>query len=143
MITEAVNSVQGMAAQKKNLISYNLSPSLPYIDVDEFRVRQVIVNLLTNAIKFSPENSIISVTADVLGNDLIIQVIDHGIGIPKEELDNLFDQSNVSKSQTGNGLGLHICRQIVESHGGKIWAESTEGKGSTFSFTLPIAIAVR
>ena len=142
LITEAINSVQGIAQQKKNLISHDLPSSLPEVYVDEFRIKQVIINLLTNAIKFSPDESNISVNASVLGNDLFVQVIDYGIGIPEAEVPTLFNGYREVKSRgdsQGNGLGLYICRQIVEAHGGSIRAESVEGKGSTFSFTLPIA----
>ena len=146
LITEAINGVQGIAGQKKNLISHNLSPSLPEIEADEFRIKQVIINLLTNAIKFSPEKSTISVKASVLKNELLVQVIDHGMGIPEAELATLFSQSGGAKSRHemhGDGLGLYICRQIIEAHGGSIWAESVEGKGATFSFILPVAVPIK
>jgi signal transduction histidine kinase len=143
LITDAINGVQGIAGQKKNLISHDLSPELPEIEADEFRIKQVIINLLTNAIKFSPENSTISVKSTVLKNDLLVQVIDHGTGISEAELSTLFSGSGAAKNRhdaQGDGLGLYICRRIVEAHGGSIWAESVEGKGSTFSFILPIAL---
>jgi signal transduction histidine kinase len=145
LIAEAISGVQGIAGQKKNLISHNLSSSLPEIDVDEFRIKQVIINLLTNAIKFSPENSPITVNASVLKNELLVQVIDQGSGIPEAELATLFSglrEAKPRREMQGDGLGLYICRQIIEAHGGSIWAESVEGKGSTFSFILPVAVRV-
>jgi signal transduction histidine kinase len=144
IISEAIDSVQGMAQQKKNLISPDLAPSLPEIEVDAFRIKQVIVNLLANAIKFSPENSSIYVKASVCDGDLLVQVIDHGIGISPADIPALFSRYHQVKNNgnsEGMGLGLYICRQIVEAHNGRIWAESVEGQGSTFSFTLPIAAA--
>jgi signal transduction histidine kinase len=142
MITQAIDSVQGIAQQKKNLISHDFSSSLPEIEADEFRIKQVIINLLTNAIKFSPEDSIIVVKAGTLQDELLVQVIDRGSGIPESEIPYLFSGSPKVASGyeiQGEGLGLNICRQIIEAHGGNIWAQSAEGEGSTFSFTLPIA----
>jgi two-component system phosphate regulon sensor histidine kinase PhoR len=146
MITEAINSVQGIAQQKKNLISHSLSSTLPVITVDEFRIKQVIINLLTNAIKFSHDDGTIFVNAGVVGNDLLVQVVDHGIGMPVDELAMLFNpHRELIKGRDdihGDGLGLNISRQIVEAHGGNIWAESVEGSGSKFNFTLPITTPI-
>jgi nitrogen-specific signal transduction histidine kinase len=144
LISEAVDGVQGIAQQKKNLISYDLNPALPEIEADAFRIKQVIVNLLTNAVKFSPEGSSIDVKAEVHNQELLVQVIDHGIGIPQADIPAIFDRHYQAKNRgdaEGFGLGLFICRQIIEAHGGRIWVESVEGEGSTFSFSLPIATA--
>ncbi|OGN94632.1 MAG: hypothetical protein A2Y89_05335 [Chloroflexi bacterium RBG_13_51_18] len=141
MITKAIDSVQTIAQQKKNLISHNLVPDLPEINADAFRIKQVITNLLTNAIKFSPENRPIFVKAGMRGNELLVQVIDYGIGIPKGELSAIFNKNYRAENHgdiDGKGLGLYICRQIIKAHGGNIWAESVEGEGSTFCFSLPI-----
>ncbi len=142
VITEAVDSVQGMAEQKKNLINYNPDASLPPIVADTFRIKQVIVNLLDNAIKYSPEGNSIDIKTEARNNELLVQVTDHGIGISPADIPAIFSKSYRGKNRgdaEGDGLGLYICRQIVEAHGGRIWAESVEGEGSTFSFTLPIA----
>jgi signal transduction histidine kinase len=144
IITEAINSVQGMAEQKKNLISHNLTASLPGVEADAFRIKQVIINLLTNAIKFSPENRPIFLKAGVRDEELLVQVIDYGIGIPKTELPAIFNRYYQAENRgdvEGTGLGLYICQQIIQAHGGRIWAESVEGEGSTFCFSLPIATA--
>ena len=90
VISEAIDSVQGMAQQKKNLISHNLTSGLPEIEADATRIKQVIINLLTNAIKFSPEGSSIFVKAGVRNRELLVQVIDHGIGIPEAEIASYF-----------------------------------------------------
>ena len=127
IVSEAIDSVQGMAQQKKNLISHDLTPSLPEIEADAFRIKQVIVNLLANAIKFSPENSSIYVNAGVHDQELLIQIIDHGIGISQADIPALFERYYQAKNNgdaEGTGLGLFICRQIIEAHGGRIWAES-------------------
>jgi nitrogen-specific signal transduction histidine kinase len=146
IITEAIDSVQAIARQKKNLISHNAIMALPDISADGFRIKQVIINLLTNAIKFSPENSPILVKAGTRDRELLVQVIDRGIGIPEADIPAVFNRYYQAKNcndASGLGLGLYICRQIIEAHGGCIWAESVAGEGSIFSFTLPLAAAER
>ncbi len=144
IIHEAINGAQSMAQQKNNLIGHNLTPELPQVNADASRVKQVITNLLNNAIKFSPENRPIFVKVQPKDNELVVQVTDYGIGIPKGELKAIFNKGHRAENRgdvEGSGLGLHICQQIVKAHGGDIWAESVEGEGSTFCFTLPIAAA--
>jgi nitrogen-specific signal transduction histidine kinase len=142
VISEAVDSVQQLAQQKKNLISYDVAASLPEIKADGFRIKQVIINLLTNAIKFSPESSPVYIKAGVVDKELIVQVIDSGTGISPADMPSIFDRgfrgANGDNAE-GAGLGLNICREIIESHGGRIWAESVGGEGSKFSFSLPLA----
>ncbi|MBN1160776.1 MAG: hypothetical protein JXA17_02365 [Dehalococcoidales bacterium] len=141
MITEAIDGVKSMAQKRNNLIGHDLTPELPEVKADAFRIKQVITNLLTNAIRYSPENRPIFVKAQPQDNELLVQVVDYGIGVPKGELKSIFNKGHQASNRgdvEGNGLGLYICRQIVKAHGGKIWAESVEGEGSTFSFTLPI-----
>lgn len=146
VINQAIDSVQTTAQQKKNLINCDLGAPLPEIEADAFRLKQVIVNLLTNAIKFSPENSSIHISAEVRDKELRIKVMDHGIGISQADIPAIFDRryrgSNGDEAE-GSGLGLYICRQIVEAHGGRIWAESAVGEGSIFTFSLPLASASR
>ena len=110
--------------------------------VDPDKVLQVLDNLLTNAINYSPEGGKIIVTGENLGNEIRIGVSDQGIGIPKDKLELIFQKfyrvdSPLKHKVPGTGLGLSLCRYIVEAHGGRIWAESEEGKGSTFYFTIP------
>jgi signal transduction histidine kinase len=98
-------------------------------------------NLLDNAIKFSNDGGSIDVSAEVRGNDLLVQVTDQGIGIAEEARKSLFEKFYQVKSTTrvgGLGLGLYISKRIIEAHGGRIWVESVEGAGSTFSFTIPL-----
>jgi len=144
VISEAIDSVQTIAQQKKNLICHELAPDLPEVKADSSRIKQVITNLLTNAIKFSPENSPILVKAGTKDNQLLVQVIDRGIGIPRSELSAIFEKYHQAGNRgnvEGDGLGLYICRQVIKACGGDIWAESVEGEGSTFCFTLPIYTA--
>lgn len=114
------------------------------ISGDRFRISQVLLNLLTNAIKYSPENNKIIVRAKKDKNYVTVSVQDFGIGIPEDKLEHVFErfyQASIPKSQgrlTSLGLGLYISSEIVKRHGGKIWCKSKEGKGSTFYFTLPL-----
>ncbi len=117
--------------------------ALPQVLMDSDRIREVISNLIVNAIKFTPSGSItIKVSR---GQDLItITVADTGIGISQEYLPYLFQKfhqidSTATRKAQGTGLGLYICKSIIELHGGKIWVESEKGKGSRFSFTVQIA----
>ena len=116
----------------------------PVVNADQRRIYQVVQNLLTNAVKYSPHGGCITLSATTRGRELVILVADQGLGLPPSELDKIFDrfhrvQSDVSRGIGGTGLGLAICKGLVEAHGGRIWAESAgEGKGSTFRFTLPL-----
>ena len=112
----------------------------PSIQGDGVRLAQVFDNLFTNAIKYAP-NAPITVLLDQVGDKVIISFIDRGPGIPSEALDFIFDRFyrvRSEKSVTGTGLGLYICKQIIEAHRGKIWAESDPGQGTTFFIELPI-----
>jgi signal transduction histidine kinase len=110
---------------------------------DERKVKQILVNLLTNAVKFTPEGGQIKVEARSGDNAVIVSVTDTGIGIAKEDQEVIFEEfrqasGNYAQKREGTGLGLTLTRKFVEMHGGKIWVESEPGKGSTFTFTLPI-----
>lgn len=117
---------------------------LPPVWADPDHLDDVLTNLLDNAIKFSPEGGQITVEADTQDDQMIVSVTDEGIGIRSEELDRIFDrfhqaEGQDSRSRYGHGLGLYIARKLVEVQGGKIWVISTVGKGSRFSFSLPLA----
>jgi len=114
------------------------------VSLDAFRIEQVLLNLLHNAVKYSPARGSITVTLEgnQEQNQVVMQVQDHGIGIPAEQQPLLFQRFarayNV-EGITGVGLGLYLCRELVERHGGRIWFESIEGQGSTFFVALPLA----
>ena len=115
---------------------------LARVDIDAKRIRQVLDNLIDNAIKYSGEESEVVVSARRAGQELLISVVDLGRGIPAEDLERVFDrmyriEQRLAPEVGGVGLGLAICKGLVEAHGGRIWVESELGKGSTFCFTLP------
>ena len=136
------------AAQEKGIsLSSELSPDMPLVLADPGRVEQVLVNLVDNSIKFTPSGGHVTVTAGVSGENTgfaLVSVEDTGRGMSPEAMKNLFQrlyqvEQEGGGSRQGLGLGLFICSEIVSRHGGRIWADSEPGRGSTFSFTLPIA----
>lgn len=126
---------------KRQNLNIDLPASLPIIHGDGPRLEQVVLNLLTNATKFTPEGGTITLRAREQDTGMVIEVQDVGIGIAKDEQARLFkpySRLNADRqSHPGLGLGLALSKQVVELHGGKIWVESEPGKGSTFSFSLP------
>jgi len=124
-----------------------LSRLLLFIWLDRkqtFMLKTALRNLVSNAIKFTNNGGEININAKVNSADVTISVSDNGIGIPSENLTKLFDISEVlttlgTAKETGTGLGLLLCKEFVEKHGGKIWVESKVGKGSDFKFALPIS----
>lgn len=123
-----------------------VEPRLPAADVDPRRIEQVLHNLLDNAVKYSPKGGTITVTARS-GSSALVSVADEGIGIAPEEIDRVFERfyrasGAPAASRRGAGLGLSICRGIVEAHGGRIWLDSEPGRGTTVYVTLPLATQV-
>jgi two-component system phosphate regulon sensor histidine kinase PhoR len=117
---------------------------LPAILADRSRVEQVVLNLVHNAIKFTPAHGTITVSAQADQGALVVTVADTGVGVPEEEMPRLFERfykADRARSSEGTGLGLAIAKHIVQAHGGVIWVDSVVGKGSRFSFTLPLADA--
>jgi K+-sensing histidine kinase KdpD len=129
--------------EPKRRIELELERGLPKLTIDAKRIRQVVDNLIDNAIKYSPEETKVMVGARRVGQEILVSVVDQGVGIPEEELPKVFDrmyrlEQRLTGEMRGMGLGLAIARGLVEAHGGRIWAESEMGKGSAFYFTLPI-----
>jgi len=105
---------------------------------DGKRINQVLINLLTNALKYTPAGGEISVGIKDEPNEVTVTVADTGKGVSEKDIDRVFDEFyRGTGGEEGTGLGLSICRRIITMHGGRIWVESGEGKGSSFHFTLP------
>jgi two-component system phosphate regulon sensor histidine kinase PhoR len=145
VIDGAVERLRTFADRQRVGLEADISGEvLPVIWADEERLGQVLVNLLHNAIKFSPAEGVVAVSAYVANSELTVQVRDQGAGIPRQDLDRIFERFyKVDKArqrgQGGTGLGLAIARHIVQGHGGRIWAESDDsGHGSTVTFTIPL-----
>jgi two-component system phosphate regulon sensor histidine kinase PhoR len=121
---------------------FNCQPDLPTVFADPDRISQVLLNLVHNAIKFTPPGGEISLNAYQDGEQIVFFVKDTGVGIARKDLGRIFERfykADRARAGGGTGLGLSIARHMIESHGGYIWAESEEGVGSSFYFTLPIA----
>jgi len=141
LLQKAVDEIYSLAHQKNIVISINIAETLPKIEADSMRLKQVMFNLLNNAIRFSDDGSCVSVKAEVNNGEMLVKIEDQGIGIAEEVMPAIFNRFYQVKDPArvgGLGLGLYISKQIIEAHGGCIWAESINGKGSTFSFTLPL-----
>jgi signal transduction histidine kinase/HAMP domain-containing protein len=140
----AVAAVQRQSQQRRVTIELSLPADLPAVIGDPKRVEQVFVNLLANAVKFSPPDSRVLVTAHTEDGVVVVSVRDSGVGIKKEFQERMFgkfehQQGSLTRESQGAGLGLAISKQIIDALGGNIWVESEEGHGSTFFFTLPSA----
>jgi two-component system, OmpR family, phosphate regulon sensor histidine kinase PhoR len=143
-LAEEVISRLSSQAERQNLsVSGDFAADLPSVPADKDRVRQVITNLLHNAIKFTRPGGKIKVTTRTLPDSVVVDIADTGVGIPREELARIFERfykGDKSRAGEGTGMGLAIAKHVVEAHGGSIWVQSEEGKGSTFSFSLPLRV---
>jgi histidine kinase len=146
LVQTTVKRLSPQATAKRTRLHSSLPADLPHIQADEDRITQVLVNLVANAIQYTPEDGDVTISAARHTDEIHISVQDTGIGIPPEHLANLFtrfyrvDKSRSRNAGGGSGIGLTIARHLVEAHGGRIWAESAgEGQGSTFSFSLKIS----
>lgn len=145
LAADLVNSIGPSAREKKLDLRLEAEKGLPPVWADPARVRQIIGNLADNAFKFTPEGGTVTIKIGRSGEGpemAAVSVSDTGLGMEKADLGRIFDRlyqtSNISrKGMKGLGLGLHICKMLVESQGGRIWVESEKGKGSSFLFTLP------
>jgi len=133
---------QPAVEQKQQQLVIQIPNDLPQVEADPSRLEQVVLNLLSNASKYSPEKTVITYEASINNGSVLVEVKDQGIGITPEDQKSLFIPyhrvAQDRKSYMGIGLGLAVSKQIVEAHGGKIWVDSESGKGCTFKFTLPI-----
>ena len=144
VINESAAGLNNWAKTKSVNLETKIQDGLPEVNIDPDRIIQVLNNLIGNAIKFTPSNGTITVEAKLSepGSEIEVSVSDTGIGIAKENLQKVFDKfyqvgERVSSDINGTGIGLSIAKEIVELHGGKIWAESADGQGAKFIFSLP------
>lgn len=149
IINDTLDLIKANAEERNIVIKKELDPQLDFIEADKKKFKQVIFNLLSNAVKFSkPEGGVVAVKAKKVNDMAQISVSDTGIGIKEEDMGKLFMvfqqlDSGFARKYGGSGLGLAISKQLVELHGGKIWAESKYGEGSTFTFLLPLKVKRR
>jgi two-component system sensor histidine kinase VicK len=143
VIDSTISELEPLAARNSiHLISKISRKSIPLVVIDGEKISQVMQNIIDNAIKYTPKKGTVQIDITVETDNLVISVSDNGIGIPKDDLPKLFQRffrssNTLSLDSKGTGLGLYIAKVIVERHQGKIWAESTENKGSTFYIALP------
>jgi signal transduction histidine kinase len=141
LAAESVETARGAAAGKSIDLRFSTEDSLPPVGVDPTRMTQLLDNLLTNAVKFTPDQGTVSVRIGRRGDQAHVEIEDTGVGIPEREIANLFDRffrASTSVSAPGTGLGLSIVKSIAEAHGGTISVESEEGVGTTFLVDLPL-----
>jgi len=147
-IDNARTFVRERATNHEITLDVKVDERLGDIVGDERKIKQILLNLLSNAVKFTPEGGRITINARPINGSVEISVTDTGIGIAAEDQPKIFEEfrqvgSDNAKKIEGTGLGLTLAKKFVELHGGRIWVESEVGKGSTFVFTLPIAIAAQ
>jgi signal transduction histidine kinase len=147
VIARATSATASLLTGEGPVMVVDVEPGLPRIVGDRDRLIQVVINLISNAVKFTPEGTITCMAARDRGGDgVLVRVADTGVGIAPEDHARVFEQfgqagDTLTDKPRGTGLGLAICREIVEHHGGRLWLESAIGQGATFSFTLPAGLA--
>ena len=142
LIDDTVSRLRSLAERSGLSLSADVPSDLPPARADASRIFQVLMNLVHNAIKFTPPGGRITISAKPLGDRVVVSISDTGIGIAPEHLPRIFERffkADKSRASEGSGLGLAIAKHIVQAHNGEIWVESEVGKGSTFSFSLPLA----
>jgi signal transduction histidine kinase len=142
LVEDVVRTMRGQTEAASQTLSEEIQPGLPLINVEPDRIRQILVNLLTNAHEYSPEGASIAVAAHAVSAEVEISVTDNGPGIPSDQLERIFERftrgdAGLTQRVGGTGLGLAISKSLVELHGGSISAESVVGAGSTFRIRLP------
>ncbi len=143
LVKQTVTDISPTAKSRNIMLVFQDSPTdLPHVIADEMKIHEVLANLIDNAIKYTPEGGRVMVSLEKQDDKIITHVKDSGIGIPEDARSHLFTKfyrvsSELAAGAKGTGLGLYIAKSIVELHHGEIWVDSVEGKGSTFSFSLP------
>lgn len=145
VIAEVLHAISEFSDKKGISIHTHIHANIPHLVADKIKFKQIMFNLLSNAVKFTAKNGAITINVKLVEQYVQIGVSDTGIGIKSEDIDKLFKpffqlDSSYSRRYEGTGLGLVLTKHLVELHGGKIWVESDYGKGSTFTFTLPVKL---
>ncbi|KAB2860390.1 MAG: hybrid sensor histidine kinase/response regulator, partial [Anaerolineae bacterium] len=144
ILEQTLGIAEGLRQNEEVELAIEMTPDLPPVWGASDRIQQILVNLISNALKFTSRGTIL-VRAELSdGDTLLFSVADTGEGIPAENLPTIFDRFsmadlNLNRRRKGTGLGLAICKELVERHGGQIWVESEVGVGTTFYFTLPVS----
>ena len=142
---ELINDVMNETKLITTSHTINFLPCEPMtIHADKEKIEQVVINLFNNAIKYSPKQTVITVSCEIIDNKAQVCVKDEGIGIDEQDIDKLFKryyrvENKHTENITGFGIGLYLCAEIIKHHHGSIWVESELGKGSAFYFSLPLA----
>jgi len=142
LLQETIEIARDLTRGRPVELQFEVAGELPLIEVDRTRIRQVVLNILSNACAFTEAGSV-TLTARVVNREVVISITDTGAGIPTDKLPHLFDEfyqvdPSLRRSHAGAGLGLAITKHFVEAHGGRIWVESSAGKGTRFTFALPL-----
>ncbi len=139
IITKAIQITQGNAGKKNIIYNLNLNPALPELEINETKILQVIVNLLSNAIEASSPNSSISLNTFEKNNTIFVEVIDEGVGFNEILKDEIFTEFYTNK-EAGTGLGLSVCKTLLEEHNAEIIAKNNKTKGATFIVKFPLFV---
>jgi two-component system sensor histidine kinase KdpD len=145
LIHDVLSHMQSLLQGRE--VRTSIPDDLPPVELDYLQMDQVMTNLLENAVRYTPPTSPIEISAAVVGEEMVISIADYGPGIPSTDLERIFDKfyrvlstKRNGTSTMGTGLGLAVCRGLVEAHGGRIWAENQEEGGAVFRFTLPLLL---
>jgi len=137
LVEESVAVVQEISKARNVTIRNDAPPSLPAVPLDGMRIKQALINLITNAVQASPDGESVNINCGIGKGEMVIDVVDHGPGIPKDRRDEIFAPF-VTTKKDGTGLGLSIVKKIIEAHGGRIEVMDSGGKGATFRVFLPV-----
>jgi len=142
LLIAIADEMRPMLTGNRQKLVVSVPSDLPPVQADEERLRQIVLNIMINASKFTPEGGTITLRAAAQENSLVVEVQDTGTGISEEDQKELFQPYRTRSADPDNlsglGIGLALCKYLVELHGGKIWVKSQLGKGSTFSFSIPL-----
>jgi signal transduction histidine kinase len=142
VVFNVIAAVENRAGEKNIQISYEIDPKVDEILGEQVLIEETLMNILSNAIKYTQKGGKVELNVKQLDNGILVQISDTGIGIPAEQIEKIFDEFHraenaVKIERDGTGLGLSIAKQVIMRHGGKIWAQNNSEVGTTFSFILP------